>query len=50
MHTSLDGLPEKVCGRMLRGLVSGRMQYQDFKLMVRGQRFTPNMVAILRAG
>jgi hypothetical protein len=50
MHTSLDGLPEKVCGRMLRGLVSGRMQYQDFKLMVRGQRFTPNMVAILRTG
>jgi hypothetical protein len=50
MHTSMDGLPEKVCGRALRGFASGRMTFQDFKMLTTGQKFTPNMVAILRAG
>ena len=50
MHTSLDGLPGKVCSRLLRGYISGRLQYQDVMLVMRRQKFTPNMVAILRAG
>ena len=50
MHTGIDGLPEKVCGRMQRAYLAGRMQYPDFKALVTGQKFTPNMVAILRAG
>jgi len=50
MHTPMDGLPQKVCGRMLRGYLSGRMQYGDIRALTRGQKFTPNMVAILRAG
>jgi|EndMetStandDraft_4_1072995.scaffolds.fasta_scaffold178648_1 hypothetical protein len=50
MHTEIDGLPEKVCGRMLRGYLSGRMKFQDFKALMTGQKFTPGMVQILRAG
>jgi len=49
-HTPMDGLPQKVCGRMLRGYLSGRMHYGDLRALTRGQKFTPNMVAILRAG
>jgi hypothetical protein len=50
MHTEIDGLPQKVCGRMQRAYLSGRMRYQDFKALISGQKFTPNMIAILRAG
>lgn len=50
MHTDLEGLPEKFCGRVMRGYLSGRMRFEDLDLVLRSQKFTPNMVAILRAG
>jgi hypothetical protein len=50
MHISLDDLPEKFCGRILRGYASGRMKYADLKAFATGQKITPAMVAILRAG
>lgn len=50
MHTSIDGLPEKFCGRILKGYLSGRMRFEDLDLVLRRQKFTPNIVAILRAG
>ena len=50
MHTSMDGLPQKVCGRMLRGYLSGRMQYADLLALTRSKKFTPGMISILRAG
>lgn len=50
MHTGLDGLPQKFCGRLLKGYLSGRMRYEDLHFVMIGRKFTPNMVAILRAG
>ena len=48
MRTDLDGLPQKVCSRFLKGYLSGKMRFEDFNLVMKRQRFTPNMVAILR--
>lgn len=50
LHTRTDGIAEKFCGRMMRGYLSGRMRFEDLDLVMRRQKFTPNMVAILRAG
>jgi hypothetical protein len=47
-HTKLDSnFPDLICRRMLKGYLSGRMKYSDFRALQKG-KFTPTMTAIVR--
>jgi hypothetical protein len=50
IRTDIKNVPQTLCRRLLKGYLSGRMQYADLKALLTGQKFTPRMVQIMRAG
>jgi len=50
IRVDLKDLPPTLCRRLLRGYLNGRMRYADFKALITGQKFTPGMIQVMRAG
>jgi hypothetical protein len=52
-HTKLDDeFPRTLCKRLLSGYLSGRMKWEDYQALTRGnrQRVTPAMARVIRGG
>ena len=49
-RTDKARMPETLCSRWTRSYVSGRMTWNDYISVIRHQKFTPNMLAIMRGG
>ncbi|WP_137157181.1 hypothetical protein [Rhizobium sp. FKL33] len=50
LRTSVDKLPETVCGRMARAVRNGQLTGADVVSLLRDGRYTPAMLAAMREG
>jgi hypothetical protein len=50
IHTDTKAVPSTLCRRLLKGYVSGRLQWIDLKTLLERKMFTPRMTQILRSG
>lgn len=50
LRTTVDKLPETICGRMARAVRNGQLTGADVVSLLRDGRYTPAMLAAMRGG